>query len=38
MKEIFELKEPSIAYPHKEITWYAEMLKLPAAIFSQSNS
>ena len=37
MKEVFELKEPSIAYAQKETTLYAEMLKLPITVFSQSN-
>ena len=35
MNEVFE--SPPIAYPQKETTLYAEMLKLPITVFSQSN-
>ena len=37
MKEVFELKEHSYSLRSKEITLFAEILKLPITVFSQSN-
>ena len=36
VKEVFELKELSIAYAEKKTILFAEMLKLPIMVFSQS--
>ena len=36
-KFFFNLKRLPIAYAHREITLYTEMLKLPTTVFNQSN-